>query len=60
MCSSSYNEYNVVQLVEQSPGEVQESSAEELLGCIERLQALKSKKKGATGKQDVGTTAQAI
>lgn len=47
-------------LVEQSPGEVQESSAEELLGCIERLQALKSKKKGATGKQDVGTTAQAI
>lgn len=31
-----------VQLVDESPGKVQESTAEELLACLKKLQALKN------------------
>ena len=41
---------NDVQLVEESPGNVQDSSAEELLACIEKLTALKSQHKDPAGK----------
>lgn len=37
-------------LVEENPAKVQESSAEELLGCIEKLQALKSQNKAPAGR----------
>ena len=33
---------DVLQLVEASPGKVQESTAEELLRCLKKLQALKN------------------
>ena len=36
-----------MQMVEE-PGQVKESTAEELLGCIEKLQALKSQHKSPT------------
>ena len=40
----------VLQLVEESPAEVKESSAEELLGCIQKLQSLKNQHKDPAGR----------
>lgn len=40
----------LLQMVEENPANVQESSAEELLGCIQKLQALKSQNKAPAGR----------
>ena len=50
-CRCAAHQHGVVlQLVEENPGKVEESSAEELLGCIEKLQALKSQNKAPAGR----------
>lgn len=45
VCSTKTHMLWWLQLVEENLGQVQESSAEELLGCIQRLQALKKQNK---------------
>ena len=43
-------QHGMLQLVEESPAEVKESSADELLGCIQKLQSLKSQHKEPSGR----------